>query len=180
MVSLSFFFLFFIGIFAVVGMMRGWAKELLVIFSVILAVFIISILEMLLPGLMNQLTPAGTEAYFWLRALILMMLVFFGYQSPNLPKLSGGGKFARDRLQDSLLGMFLGAINGFLVVGTLWYYLHVAGYPFPGVIRAPDPTDPFTGAAFRMLPWLAPIWLKGTLLYISVALAFVFILVVLI
>ena len=180
MVSISFFFLFFIGVFAVIGMLRGWAKELLVIFSVILAIFIISILEMLLPGLMNQLTPAGTQAYFWLRALILMTLVFFGYQTPNLSRLGGGGKFARERLQDAMLGIFLGAINGFLVVGALWYYLHAAGYPFPSVIRPPDANDPFTKDAFRMIPWLAPVWLKDTPLYVSIALAFVFILVVLV
>lgn len=180
MVSISFFFLFFIGVFAVIGMLRGWAKELLVIFSVILAIFIISILEMLLPGLMNQLTPAGTQAYFWLRAFVLLALVFFGYQTPNIPRLGGGGKFARERLQDALLGLFLGAINGFMVIGALWYYLHVAGYPFPGVMRAPDPNDPFTKEAYRMLPWLAPVWLKDTPLYVSIAIALVFILVVLI
>ncbi len=180
MVSISFFFLFFIGIFGIVGLLRGWAKELLVIFSVILAIFIISILEMLLPGLMNQLTPAGTQAYFWLRAFILLVLVFFGYQTPNIPRLGGGGKFARERLQDAMLGLFLGGINGYLIVGSLWYYLHVAGYPFPAVMRAPDPNDPFTQEAFRMLPWLAPVWLRDTPLFVSIAIAFVFILVVLI
>ena len=180
MVSISFFFLFFIGIFAVIGMLRGWAKELLVIFSVILAIFIISILEMLLPGLMNQLTPAGTQAYFWLRALVMLTLVFFGYQTPNISRLGGGGKFARERLQDAMLGLFLGAINGFLVVGALWYYLHAAGYPFPSVIRPPAPNDPFTREAYRMFSWLAPVWLKDTPLYISIAIALIFILVVLI
>jgi len=179
MVSLSFFFLFFVVIFGVIGMMRGWAKELLVIFSVILAIFVVSILESLVPGLLNSFTQAGTQAYFWLRALILMVLVFFGYQTPNLPKLGGGAKFARERLQDSLLGFFLGAINGFLVVGTLWYYMHISGYPFPDIIIPPDPNNPFTNSAFRMLPWLAPNWLTGPVLYVSVALAFVFVLVVL-
>lgn len=178
MVSLSFFFLFFIVIFGVIGSMRGWAKEMLVVFSVVLAVFIISILESVVPGLMQSLTPAGTQAYFWLRAVILLMMVFFGYQTPNIPKL-GGARFARERLQDSLLGFVLGALNGFLIVGTLWYYMHVSGYPFQSFIRPPAEGDPFTELALRMIPWLAPTWLRGTLLYISIAVAFIFILVVL-
>ncbi len=82
-----------------IGSMRGWAKELLVAFSVILAIFIVSILESLVPNLMDTITKAGAQAYFWVRALLLTFLVFFGYQTPNIPKL-GGARFARERLQD--------------------------------------------------------------------------------
>lgn len=177
MASLSFVFFFLIGIFAVIGSLRGWAKEILVTFSVVLAIFIVFILQGILPGLMNSLTPAGTAAFFWLRAGILTVLVFFGYQTPSLPKI-GGQRFARERLQDVLLGFFLGALNGFLVAGALWYYMKEAGYPFPSQIRPPVQGDPFTDSAYRLYPWLAPAWLKGNTLYIAVALAFVFVIVV--
>jgi hypothetical protein len=176
MASLSFVFFFLIGIFALIGSLRGWAKEILVTFSVILAIFIVFILQGIVPGLMNSLTPAGTAAFFWLRAGILAVLVFFGYQTPSLPKI-GGQRFARERLQDVLLGLFLGALNGFLVAGALWYYMKEAGYPFPTMIRPPVQGDPFTDAAYRLYPWLAPAWLKGNVLYIAVALAFVFVIV---
>jgi hypothetical protein len=177
MATLSFVFFFLIAIFAIIGSLRGWSKEMMVTFSVILAIFIIYILEGIVPGLMNSLTPQGTAAYFWLRAGILCILVFFGYQTPNFPKI-GGQRFARERLQDVLLGLFLGALNGFLIAGALWYYMKEAGYPFPNQIRAPVPGDPFTDNAFRLYPWLAPAWLKGNTLYIAVALAFVFVIVV--
>lgn len=177
MVSLTFFFLFFVLIFAIVGSMRGWAKELLVSFSMILAIFILAILQQLIPDLLNEFTPAGTKAYFWLRASIMLLLIFFGYQTPNLPKI-GGARFARERLQDTLLGFFLGALNGFFIVGTLWYFMDQAGYPFRSFIIPPDPNDEFTQSALRILPWLAPNWLRGTALYVVIALAFVFVLVV--
>ncbi len=63
--------------------------------------------------------------------MLLIVLVFFGYQTPNIPRLAGSGRFARERLQDSLLGLFLGALNGYLVWGTFWYFLDQARYPFP-------------------------------------------------
>jgi hypothetical protein len=177
MATLSFVFFFLTAIFAVIGSLRGWAKEMMVTFSVILAVFIIYIMQGIIPGLLNSLTPAGTAAYFWLRAGILIILVFFGYQTPNLPKI-GGARFARERLQDILLGLFLGAMNGFLVAGALWFYMKEAGYPFPQYILPPVQGDPFTDSAYRLYPWLAPEWLTGNMLYIAVALAFVFVIVV--
>ena len=178
MVTLDFFFFFMIVLFSIIGSMRGWAKEMLVAFSVILAIFIVSVVEDLVPSLIVQITLAGSLAYFWVRALLLLILVFFGYQTPNLPKFSSG-KFARERLQDVLLGAILGALNGFLVIGTLWYYMHTAGYPFqPKVV--PPIQDGITADAFALVQYLAPNWLRGPFLYVIVALAFLFVLVVLI
>ena len=65
MVSLAFLFYFMIFILGIVGLMRGWARELLVTFSVILAIFIIYILELLLPESFSSLNETGREAYFW-------------------------------------------------------------------------------------------------------------------
>ncbi len=177
MVNLTFLFFFLMVLFAVIGSLRGWAKELLVTFSIILSIFIISILQSLIPDLLNSFTPSGTQAYFWLRFSILIVLVFFGYQTPNIPKL-GGARFARERLQDVLLGFFLGAVNGFLLAGTMWFYMKEANYPFKNFILPPDPNDPFTASAVRLLPWLAPAWLKGNMLFVAIALAFVFLIVV--
>jgi uncharacterized membrane protein required for colicin V production len=179
MITLDFFFYFMIVFFAIVGSMRGWAKEMLVGFSVILAVFIVSILESLMPSLIEEITRAGETAYFWVRTLLLFILVFFGYQTPNIQKL-GPSKFARERLQDTLLGAILGGVNGFLVIGTLWYYMHTSGYPFQPKILPPNPDDFLTQDAYGLIIWLAPTWLRGPLLYVIIALAFLFVLVVLI
>lgn len=178
MVGLTVIFWIFVAIFALIGMFRGWAKELLVTFAVILALFIISVIERFAPFIEGALQSGSAAAgIFWLRTVILLLLVFFGYQTPTLPRLAGTGKFARERLQDSLLGLFLGALNGYLIVGTIWYYMNEAGYPF-SIITAPDPGTTAGQAALRMLPLLAPAWITPPIIYFLVAVAFVFILVV--
>jgi hypothetical protein len=177
MVSLNFFFFFLVTLFAVIGAMRGWAKELLVTFAVFLGIFIITVLERYVPAVYNTFAaPGAGTTQFWLRAIIVILLVFFGYQTPNLPKISGS-RFVREKFQDSMLGFFLGAFNGYLIVGTLWLFLHQAGYPFP-YITPPIPGTEQGEAALRMLPWLPPRWLGPPILYFAIALAFLFVIVV--
>lgn len=176
MVSLGFFFFFLVALFAIIGAMRGWAKELLVTFSVVLSVFIINVLERYVPAVASTFAQPGTTVQFWMRTLILLILVFFGYQTPNLPRLAGA-RFVRERLQDTLLGLFLGAINGYLVVGTIWLYLHQANYPYP-YITPPVPGTELGDAALAMLEWLPPTWMGPPVIYFAVALAFIFVLVV--
>lgn len=49
MIGLAAIFWMFVILFAIIGAMRGWAKELLVTFSAILAMFIISVITNYLP-----------------------------------------------------------------------------------------------------------------------------------
>ena len=176
MVSLSFFFYFLVLIFAVIGAMRGWAKEMLVSFSVVLSIFIITVFERYVPLVYNSFAQPGSVSQFWMRIIILVILVFFGYQTPNLPRI-GGNRFARERLQDSLLGLFIGALNGYLIVGTMWLYLHQAGYPF-SYITAPVPGTDMGDMAIRMLAWLPPRWLSPPTIYFAIGIAFLFVIVV--
>lgn len=178
MVQLNVLFWFFVIQFAAIGMMRGWAKELLVTFAAILALFIIQVLEIFVPFIKEMAAQPGTTI-FWLRALILIGLVLFGYQSPNIPRLAGSGRFARERFQDALLGVLLGALNGYIIFGSLWYYLDNAGYPFP-IITAPDMTGAAGEATQRLLNAFAPHLLGTPQIYFAVAIAFAFVLMVLI
>lgn len=175
MVSLLFLFYLFVFLFAIIGAMRGWAKEMLVSFAVILALFILTVLEVFVPFIRETVTGASR---FWLRLLILAALVFFGYQGPNLPRLAGSGRFARERLQDTLLGLFLGALNGYLIFGSIWYFMHASGYPFAS-ITAPDFTTAAGQDALQVINLLPPEWLGvAPAIYFAVALSFVFVLVV--
>lgn len=178
MVGLAAIFYMFVFIFAIIGLMRGWARELIVTFSVVLGMFIITVLERFAPFISNTLTSGGSAVpFFWLRTFIIVGLIFFGYQTPNLPRLAGTGKFVRERLQDSLLGLFLGMLNGYLIVGTIWWFMNEAGYPFSMVLPPNDQTEAGR-AALRLIEWLPPTWLAGPTIYFAVAVAFVFILVV--
>lgn len=177
MVSLSFLFVFFVVLFGIIGAMRGWAKEIMVSFSVILALSFLTALETYVPFYRGALQAAGGKAQFWARSIVVILLVFFGYQTPNLPRI-GGNRFARERLQDTLLGLFLGAFNGYLVAGTLWSFMHAANYPFVPLISPPVEGTPMGEAALKIIPYLPPSWLGVPYIYFAVIIAFVFVIIV--
>lgn len=176
MVSLTFVFWMMVVLFSVIGAMRGWAKELLVSFSVILALTFTTLLQNYIPYVRDTLPKDGTTI-FWIRASLLAALVVFGYQTPNIPRFAG--KFTRERLQDALLGIFLGAINGYLIFGSLWFFLFEAKYPFPAIS---DPTlsaiQPYSDAAKLILTYLPPQLLGVPAIYFAVVLSFAFVIVV--
>lgn len=177
MISIIIAFYIFIFVFAIIGAMRSWAKELLVSFSVILALALLSVFEDLLP-FAREILADGSTRQFWIRTIIVFFLVFFGYQSPKLTQLAGATT-RRDQIQDYILGFVFGAINGYLIFGTLWAYMDDAGYPFSPYIVAPSPTDPLGETALRVVEILPPNWLgEAPLVYIATVLAFIFVIVV--
>ncbi len=174
MVSLSFFFLFLVLLFGIIGAMRGWAKEILVSFGLILALFLISVLEKI-PPIRDSVAVQGSTSKFWLQAIVIIVLTFFAYQTPNFQKFAGA-RFARERLADLLLGFLMGIINGYLIIGTIWYYLDQAGYkPLQNYFTAPS-----SEAVTRLLTYMLPHWMGpgSLLLYFAVAVAFLFVIVV--
>ena len=117
-------------LFAMVGSLRGWAKEVIVSFSVFLALFVEHVLLNFLPGVDQFFFGMSPETQFYTRAIVFIVITVFGYASPTVAtKL--GAKVARERLQDLLLGFFLGVFNGFLVIGTLLYFLQASYYGVP-------------------------------------------------
>ncbi len=177
MISLNVIFWMYVILFALIGAMRGWARELLVSFSVILSLFLLSVLERFVPFVRDTLMVNNPDSFFWLRSILLLSLVFFGYQTPKFPKLANSGRFIRDHFQDILLGLFLGAVNGYLIFGSLWYFLDDAAYPF-SFILSPDINSEIGIAAQKLLSFMPPELLSGPSIYFAVAIAFVFVLVV--
>lgn len=173
MISLSVLFWMYVAMFAMIGAMRGWAKEVLVISGVIVAQFLVTILETYIPFLKNM-APISA---FWVRIVILILMVFFAYQSPKIPRNLDNRKFMRDRFEDILLGLVIGGVNGYMIFGTAWYYLKEAGYPF-NWITPPDTITETGQSAIRLIEILPPQWLQPPLTYIAVAVAFVLVLVV--
>jgi len=176
MIGLNALFWMFVILFGLIGAMRGWAKEILVTFSGILALFILSVIETYVPFVSQNLRQ-NPETLFWLRVVLLTGLVFFGYQSPNLQRLASTNRFAREKLQDYLLGFILGMVNAYIFIGTLWWYMNDAGYPWKFIIP-PDPNTPAGVAALDLLKRMPPVWLKPPTVFFAVALAFAFVIVV--
>jgi hypothetical protein len=174
MISIISLFGLFVVIFTLIGWMRGWAKELLVAFSVILALALNHVIRRFVPMAANL--PETDASLFWVRTITLLVLVYFGYQTViSIPHLAAKGR--TEKVQDTLFGAFLGALNGYLVVGTILYYVHVADYAFQTVIT--KPTDPvLLEEVNRMMLYMPPQLLGEPGIYFAIILAFVFVLVV--
>jgi hypothetical protein len=188
----------FVILFGLIGAMRGWAKELLVIFSIVLGLFLIYVLEtftaFIVPfedilGQVENLNPlAGFETLpgpiqdelkiqFWTRGAIIGILAFFGYQTPRLAALRE--KARRETIQDVLFGAVLGLGSGFFIIGTLWWYMAAAHYPFGPEIMPPQPGTPLGDAALSLLKYFPPVFASNQLgLFFAVVIAFMFVLVV--
>jgi uncharacterized membrane protein required for colicin V production len=199
-------------LFGLIGGLRGWAKELIVAFSVFLALFVQHVLLTFLPPLRTLFENLAPQSQFYTRAIVFIILVVFGYASPTIVSKIGA-RVARERLQDILLGFFIGLLNGFLIVGTIVAFLDMSYYGvpadmwgtqqkvdesgnpvldkegnpvlevvyFPGAkgIGGIAPPEPGSTSA-NLLPFLPPrvIERSDAVLYLAVAAAFVFVVVV--
>jgi hypothetical protein len=173
MMSVVYIFWMYVLLFGIVGAMRGWAKELMVIFSVITALAVNLLLEKYIP-LVRDLDKT-TSSVFWIRAIILTALVFFGYQTVNIARFAP--KAARERLQDSMFGFVLGGFNGYLVAGSILFYNHMANYPYRDIISpAVDPA--IAQAIDTMMKYMPPRFLGEPSIYFAVILVLIFIIVV--
>lgn len=173
MMSLIVVFWMYVILFAVIGGVRGWAKELLVAFSVILALTLSTLLDRYV-AFVHILMQSRPETAFWFHIGILTFLVFFGYQTPSLQRFAA--KASREKLQDMLLGAVLGGLNGYLVAGSAWYFLHNTGYPFPQIISPPSPE--LAERVENMMKYMPPELFGEPGIYFAVVIAFIFVLVV--
>lgn len=174
MMSIVYVFWMYVFLFAVIGWMRGWAKELLVAFSVILSLALNHVIRKYVPLAANL--PETDASLFWVRTIILLVLVYFGYQTViSIQHLAARAR--SERLQDTLFGAFLGGLNGYLVAGSVLYYVHIADYSFQNVIV--KPTDPVLLEKInQMMLYMPPQLLGEPGIYFAIILAFVFVLVV--
>lgn len=121
--------------FAIIGGIRGWSKELVSLAGIILALFALFQFDALLRGILLASVP-GDQAFF-VQIVIFGVIVYFAYRTR-----SGAGNERnpnRSRTQDAILGALLGAVNGYLLWGSVWYFLDINQYPFSPLIIAPAP-----------------------------------------
>ena len=163
-------------LFAMIGLLRGWAKEIIATMGVVLALFA---LQQFGPALLDETlminvdqgdivnmlpdqrqgivpdpnTLAQRSQQFVLQAGFLLVVTFFAYQTPTAAALwsarRGGGPGGRldmlgQGLVNRMMGLVIGLLNGYLVVGSVWYYAHRLGYPFGEFVI---PAPPFATVA---------------------------------
>jgi len=178
MMSLAYVFYIFVVLAMIIGAMRGWAKELLVIFSAVLGLFIIMVFQNYV-GIYNSIILNGAPTTeFWIRTVIMVMMAFFGYQTPKISRLQAAAR--REQARDMLLGAVFGAVNGYLIIGSIWSFLDSVGYEnFPKVFMAPDASLPMGEVALTLVNAMPPNYLmQAPAIYITIAVAFTIVVVV--
>jgi hypothetical protein len=132
--------------FAIAGWVRGWNKELIATAGIVLALFALFQFDTLLRG--TLLAGVDRDQVFFVQIGIFIAIVFFAYQTRTL---IGGRRGSAENLQESLLGAILGFINGYLIWGSIWYFLDINEYPWEGWFTAPAPGSP-SDNAIGLLP----------------------------
>ena len=183
MVSLLVVFYIFVILFSIIGVIRGWAQELIVTFSVILAFFLINIVEeYILENYVSEAFILNPSRQFLIRGGIIALLVFFGYQTPRISRFAAAMR--KNRISDSFFGFFLGGINGYLITGSMWYYLASAGYPIkyfvdPNTLLNIEQLSESAEASIEFVNMLPPVWLATEPgIYIAIGLTFLFVVMV--
>jgi len=173
MISIVALFWILVVLFAIIGATRGRTKEFLVSLSAFVALFFNIILEQYVPfyeDLLNSF-PGGL---FIVRGALLVIVVILGYVTPNMP-IFRGREPVITKIKDAIWGLAFGALNGYLIVGSLWWYLNDANYPF-SVVTAPDASTAMGKAALDLIPRLPPALLTPPGIYFAIAIAFVIVL----
>ena len=177
MVSISIIFWGLVMLFGVVGMLRGWRKEVIAMAGLIaslaaLSQFGFTIVSGINSVLGNSPDPtveavAAAKRSFWIQAIFHLLIAFFSYQvvTSVAGQRFGGrlGDRVRAGLENHIVGLLFGVLNGYLLFGGLWsfleYRLAQTGYtqlflgelyPFaPEVISRPT-----VGSAVSFMPYL--------------------------
>jgi uncharacterized membrane protein required for colicin V production len=178
MLSLQVLFWITVGAFALVGALRGWAREIVATSGLVLALFIINqfgytFLDRIGQSAADLGDPnLAQKRQFYLDTGFLLFLAFFSYQSPRLAGSIGARLRPRDTIQDKLLGAIVGGVNGYLIAGSIWAFLEFTQvgsgqwvqlapgvpYPFdPALIVRPAVGTTAAGMVANMpIPLLAP------------------------
>ena len=133
MISLGTVFWLMVAFFALIGTLRGWTREIIATSGLILSLFALNQFGFFLISLLGAAADvtaspvdimAVRRQQFYILTTVHLIIAFFSYQGPALAGRRLGDRLrVRDSLQDKVLGALVGALNGYLIVGTLWTFL---------------------------------------------------------
>lgn len=149
MIQLSTLLWGFSLVFAVIGYLRGLPKELISLAGIVLALFALFQFDNALRGIFLANVPGMQK--FVVQSLIFLGIVFFAYQTRALGRRLNVSESGRDSLQSTTLGALVGFLNGYLIFGSIWYFMHINDYPLSPFIEAPLAGSP-SAATISNLP----------------------------
>ncbi len=121
--------------FAIIGFMRGWNQEVLALAGVVLGFFFLFQFDSVFRGIL--LSNLSREQAFMVQSGLFIAIVFVAYRMPAARSRPGDS-----RLQTGILGGIVGFVNGYLISGTLWYFLDINEYPLSPLVIAPAANSP--------------------------------------
>ncbi len=171
---LNTFFWLVVLMFGFIGALRGWVRELLVTLAIISAYFLRWLFMNIVPFLKDYLSARSSMEQFYIFSALFVIMALFGYAGPVVsPYLAG--KARREKIQDLILGFVIGALNGYLLAGTIWGFLDTAGYGIWGIAAPPEGS----AAAQMVKDFLPRAWMTDTLILILTGVTLIVVLVVL-
>ena len=172
--DLLFIFMLFFGL---IGLFRGAAREMLVGIGALLALFFVFLLESTVSYIGDVLRNLfNGMGLFLFRSGILALLIFFGYQTPYGSKLPIKKTLSSNAIVEKIFGFLIGGFNGFLIVGSFWYFMHDSGYPLDAIL-APDLMSERGMEIAELIDKLPPNWLEPPGIYFAIAIGMAVILI---
>jgi hypothetical protein len=143
-------FLCMAGILAVVGVVRGYGRELGVTIMLLVALLVIEFTEAMAGNQLNGLLASilgsaaaqrdSLKAILWCGLLITVIII--SYQGETLSFSTSS--------RNAPLSLAVGLLNGYLFAGSLWFFLGRADWPYMNVSQT------YTAVYNTMWRWLPP------------------------
>ncbi|HMN30221.1 MAG TPA: hypothetical protein PKE45_18860, partial [Caldilineaceae bacterium] len=169
------------GMITLIALARGYKQELGATVVILIAILLLSFFEDEILGVFAnvgealfgpQYTTSTTRDLFLMFTfqIIFVIIVFMGYAGVTL---AFPGTEALPPL-GTFITLLVGLLNGYLIAGTLWYYLDKFGYPVQQIGLVCLPLTPLAQQLVTILPqvifasptyWIVPL---ATLLILRV------------
>ena len=158
MINLLLLFIILVIFFGLVGYLRGWQREVITMFGLVGGIAMLQRFAYEIVDLLGAVPTEGASpeqlldarrGQIFIQAGLFAIIAFFSYQivGAMAVRISRGklGERLRATLERRVIGLVVGTVNGYLLVGTLWGFLEYEPVPegythlAPGV---PYPFDP--------------------------------------
>ncbi len=159
------------SIITLIGLAQGYARELgrsmIIIVAIFLLLYVEDRLNPILSGAWQMVFPAedlsAQQLFLSNFYLVVFVITIFAGYAGRVITFSGQ---QWPMPQGTILSILVGAINGYLISGSLWYYQDVYGYPLSSLGWISPDLSPIAVELVRYLPqnimpsptpWVIPI-----------------------
>lgn len=163
MVPIELLWFILVALFGLIGVVRGYLRELGVTTVMVLALFGMITAEGRLVPMLSRLLKGmqPCDVAFWESVLWIVALAFTAFISYHGQTLAFEGKLPTGGLGVAL-SLGAGLVNGYLIAGSIWFYVNRIGYPLLGI-----KPENLTGLANGLLKLMPPCLFSPYLLVVG-------------